>query len=348
MNYLPYTDDIEIIPGDEAEAIQRVLQTLEVILARGHTKSGQFLADVHVKTHGYAQGEFNILPNLPDELSQGLFGLDGTYAAMIRFSNSAGQIQSDAIPDGRGMAVKVLGVTGEMVQLDEQHGPTQDFMMINHPAFFAGNVNDVLRLVQVLVNAGDSSLAALQGVLTGGDWNPLHWHWREMLNVARVVGHVPTHPASITYFSMAPIRYGKYVAKYRMKPIGDHLDSYLSLITRFSTDADAMRLALEETLRAQEVLFEYQVQLRTSHCSMPIEDACIEWPESESPYRTVAHLLLPRQEIKFLRQQDSFKQLSFNVWNSLAAHRPLGGINRVRRAVYALASTWHHRQAEVT
>lgn len=219
--------------------------------------------------------------------------------------------------------------------------------MINHPAFFAGNVKDFLRMEQVLVQAGDSMMATLQGTLTGGDWNPLNWHWREMLTVARIVGHLPTHPASITYFSMAPIRYGQYVAKYRVKPVGDRLDSYLDLIKRFSTQPDAMRLALEETLRTQEVLFEFQVQLRTSHRAMSIEDASIEWPESESPYRTVAHLLLPRQEIEVLRQNDDFKNLSFNVWQALVAHRPLGGINRLRRRAYALSSAWRHRQAEM-
>ncbi len=347
MNYLPYSDDIEVIPTDEPEAIQRVIQALELILARSQAKSGQFRADVHVKTHGYAQGEFNVLPNLPDELAQGLFEHDGTYAAVVRFSNSASQIQADAIPDGRGMAVKVLGVKGEMAQVDEQQGPTQDFMLINHPAFFARNVADYLRLEQVLVRAVDSSMATLQGALTGGDWNPLHWHWRELLNVARIVGQLPAHPASYTYFSMSPFRFGKYVAKFRVKPVGDRDDSYLDLVKRLASEADAMRLALEETLRVQEVLFEFQVQLRTSERTMPIEDASIEWAESESPYRTVAHLLLPRQEIELLRHQAAYQNLSFNVWQALAAHRPLGGINRLRRSAYAVSSAWRRRQAEM-
>ena len=78
---------------------------------------------------------------------------------------------------------------------------------------------------------------------------------------------------------------------------------------------------------------------------MPIEDATVEWPESESPYRTVAHLLLPRQEIELLRQQDAYRNLSFSVWHALAAHRPLGGINRVRRRVYALSTAWRRQQA---
>ena len=90
-----------------------------------------------------------------------------------------------------------------------------------------------------------------------------------------------------------------------------------------------MRLALEETLLTEEVQFEFQVQLRTSEDTMPIEDASVEWPESESPYRTVAHLRLSKQEIAPLRQQTKYQQLSFNVWHALAAHRPLGGISGV-------------------
>ena len=246
------------------------------------------------------------------------------------------------------MAIKVLEVAGDVVLVDEQSGQTQDFVMINHPVFFARNVKDYLRLERVLVQADDSSLATIQGALTGGDWNPLHWHWREMLAVARIAGQLPAHPASNTYFSMAPIRFGKYVAKYRVKPAGDRQDSYLDLVKRLGSQADAMRMALEETLRTQEVLFEYQVQLRTSEHTMPIEDASIEWPESESPYRTVAHLLLPRQEIELLRQQGDYQNLSFNVWHALAAHRPLGGINRVRRRAYALSSAWRRQQAGAT
>ena len=344
---LMYSDDIEVIPLDESDDIQRVTQAMKLILARSQAKSGEFQADVHVKAHGYAQGEFRVLPKLPDELAQGLFDRDGVHQAVIRFSNAASQPQFDALPDGRGMAIKLLKVDGELVSADEQNGPTQDFVMINHPVFFARNVKDFLRLERVLAQADDNPLATAHGALTGGDWNPLNWHWREMLAAAQTAGHIPAHPASTTYFSVSPIRYGKYVAKYRVKPAGDRQDSYLDLVKRLGSDGDAMRLALEETLRTQEVLFEFQVQLRTSEETMPIEDASIEWPEGESPYRTVAHLLLPRQEIALLQKQDAFQNLSFNVWHALAAHRPLGGINRVRRWAYPLSFAWRRQIADV-
>jgi catalase len=345
---LPYTDDVETIPVDEPEDIQQVIEAIGLLLTRSQAKTGQFRADVHVKTHGYAEGEFRVLPNLPDELAQGLFGRDGAYPAVVRFSNAASQAQFDAIPDGRGMAVKVLGVEGDLVLTDEQRGPTQDFVMINHPVFFARNVKDFLRLEQVLVQADDKPLATLQAALTGGDRNLLNWHWREMLTVAQIAGQIPSHPASNTYFSMAPIRFGNFVAKYRAKPAGDRRESYLDLVQRFASQADAMRLALEETLKTQELLFQFQVQLRTCEQTMPVEDATVEWPERESPYRTVAHLLLPRQEIALLRQQDAYRNLSFNVWHALAVHRPLGGINRVRRRAYALSCNWRRQQDDAT
>jgi catalase len=339
----PYSDDVETIPPDEADDIQRIVEAMQSILAQGLVKSGQFRADVHVKTHGYVPGELRVLPNLPAELAQGLFEREEVYPVVARFSNAASQSQPDAIPDGRGMAIKVLGVPGDAFSPDQPGGPTQDFVMINHPVFFARNVKDFLRLEQVRLQADENALTTLHEALTGGDWNPLHWHWREMLTVAQIAGKLPAHPASSTYFSMSPIRYGNFVAKYRVKPAGDRRDSYLELVQRLGAEADALRLALEETLLIQELLFEFQVQLRTSEQSMPIEDATILWPESESPFRTVAHLLFPRQEIASLREQDACKNLSFNVWHALAAHRPLGGINRVRRWAYPLSSTWRRQ-----
>ncbi len=49
------------------------------------------------------------------------------------------------------------------------------------------------------------------------------------------------------------------------------------------------------------------------------------------------------------------QRLAFNVWNGLAAHRPLGGINRARKAAYRMSADYRaafngcpvHRPAEV-
>jgi hypothetical protein len=205
-------------------------------------------------------------------------------------------------------------------------------------------VKDFLRLEQVLVSADDNPLVTVAQGLTGGDWNPLHWHWREALTAAQIAGHLPAHPASNTYFSMAPIRFGQFVAKYRVRPAGDLPVTWLDVASRLGSQPDALRLMLEEALRSQQVLFEFQIQLRTSANSMPIEDATVEWPESESPYRTVALLLMPRQEIDTEQQKTMCRQLAFNVWHALADHRPLGGINRLRREVYPVSAAWRRQE----
>ena len=52
---LLYTEEVETIPADEAQDIELVVEALKVILARSQSTSGEFRADVHVKTHGYAR-----------------------------------------------------------------------------------------------------------------------------------------------------------------------------------------------------------------------------------------------------------------------------------------------------
>ena len=345
---IPYEDNVETIPHDEADDIQTVIRYLQAILKNTQLKTHEFRADVHVKTHGYAHAELKVLPNLPHELAQGLFETEGTYQAVVRFSNASSQIQPDAVPDGRGIAIKVYDVTGETILVDGIRGPTQDLVMINHPVFFARNVKDYLRLEKIIAESEENVLGAAQQTITAGNWNPLYWHWHEMLTAAAIVGKLPSHPASQTYYTMSPIRFGNYIAKCRVKPIEDLQTTYLDLITKLATESDAMRLVLEETLRNQELLFEFQVQLRTSENTMPIEDPTIAWPESESPYRTVGHLFLPRQDIGPLRHQDAFKNLAFNVWHALTTHRPLGGINRVRRWAYQASANWRRQETTAT
>jgi hypothetical protein len=66
----------------------------------------------------------------------------------------------------------------------------------------------------------------------------------------------------------------------------------------------------------------------------PIEDASVNWP---SPYTTVARLRLPRQDVATASGQALLKQVEasvFDPWQALAAHRPLGDVQRARKVVY--------------
>ena len=97
---------------------------------------------------------------------------------------------------------------------------------------------------------------------------------------------------------------------------------------------DYLREAMVRQLSERDVVFDFSVQFQTDAVAMPIEDPGTAWNETLSPFQKVATLTIPRQKFDSPEQLDFGDNLSFNPWHSLAAHRPLGGINRLRRAVY--------------
>ena len=74
---------------------------------------------------------------------------------------------------------------------------------------------------------------------------------------------------------------------------------------------------------------------------MPVEDASVEWPEEESPYRPVARLSFPAQEAYSPERRVYFDDgLAFSPAHGLAAHRPLGSIMRARLKAYRPSARW--------
>ena len=67
---------------------------------------------------------------------------------------------------------------------------------------------------------------------------------------------------------------------------------------------------------------------------MPIEDASVEWPADAAPFQTVATLRIPSQRFDSPEQLARCEAISFNPWHALVPHRPLGSMNRARRAIY--------------
>ena len=71
-----------------------------------------------------------------------------------------------------------------------------------------------------------------------------------------------------------------------------------------------------------------------SEAQTPIEDASDNW---SSPYTTVARLKLPLQDSASRKGQTLLAQVEaevFDPWQALAAHRPLGDVQRARKVVY--------------
>ena len=113
------------------------------------------------------------------------------------------------------------------------------------------------------------------------------------------------------------------------EPIDDPTDGYLR---------DAMR----GQLASGGACFDFMVQFQTDPETMPIEDATVEWDESESPFRKVATIDIPQQQFESAAQMEFCENLAFNPWNTLAEHEPLGGLNRARKELYSELATFRH------
>lgn len=315
--------DGEVIPADEAAAIQSVADMISAGVQAGFDKNGRAFRDAHRKAHGCVQARFTVLDGLPSTVAQGLFAQPKRYDAVLRFSNGSGAEADDRRGDGRGMAIKVLGVPGPKLLDDEANATTQDFVMINHPVFFVRNAADYVDFQKSLGGGG----------LPAVGWLTTHL-FHEVPIIFAISGKKLLNPLNSRYWSMVPYKLGNTQMKFSAQPCAGGT---------FVETAEGIN-RLGDNLAAQmaqgSACFDFKVQPRTQPAKMPIEDATIEWKEAAAPFITVARIEVPSQQPE---KGESCEVRSFTPWHSLAEHRPLGGISRVRKAVYQQVSVLRHR-----
>lgn len=316
----PGASPFESVPGEEAAAIATIT---DLIVARlqDAPSAGPAERDAHPKAHGCVAAVLQVREGLAAPLRQGLFADPGDYRCWVRFSNGAGVPQGDKVGDGRGMAIKVMGVAAS-------RSTTQDFIMINNPAFFVRNAADYV--------AFQAHAQPLRFFLPG--LNPFRFRWHELLAALSITRRKVSNPLNARYWSMTPYLYGATPAKFSCRPIGAP--------SRFTSRASANFLHdnLVAALGEEDAAFELCVQLQTDPAAMPVEDPTIVWSEQLSPFVPVATLVIPRQTFATPERYAFGENLSFTPWHGLDAHRPLGGINRDRRHVYETISTLRHRR----
>ncbi|MFT6570477.1 MAG: hypothetical protein ACJAWY_002197 [Sphingomonas echinoides] len=143
-------------------------------------------------------------------------------------------------------------------------------------------------------------------------------------------GHPKLNPLTETYFSQAPIRYGDYIAKLRVRPLGPVENEEIAI-----DEENGLRDIVTAELRSRGAEFAVEVQLCTNLDDMPVENAHARWSQEDSPYREVARLTLPPQDADPAGPHGADEdRLSFSPAHSLEVHRPLGSIMRARMRVY--------------
>ena len=91
-----------------------------------------------------------------------------------------------------------------------------------------------------------------------------------------------------------------------------------------------------------EYCFDFLVQVQSDQHTMPVENPLVLWSENESRFRKVATIRIRHQHFTGQQRRNLGEDLVFTPWHSRWEHRPLGGINRVRRWVYEASSGLRH------
>ena len=324
----------EQIPAGEAALTQSIIEDAIGVVEQ-HRDNTRVLRDAHAKAHGCMKAEVSVITDLDSDLQRGVFSEPGkTWQAWIRLSNGNAYPQFDRARDARGMAIKLLDVPGDKLTQSPQHAEEQDFVMFNHPSFFVRDVAEY--------KSNFAAQAAGQKVMAFfPSWDPRSWEIRHMIIALKTLSPAPETPVATTYNSIAPFKLGEHNIKYRVIPQPEACPQY-QLPEQNHDLPNFLRNALYQQLSLDRIpaCFALQVQRQNPDYYMPIEDPSVEWSEAISPFETVATLTVPAQDFDSREQNVACDNMSFNPWHALPEHRPIGGINRLRKAVYEAISIY--------
>ncbi|MFZ0330701.1 MAG: catalase family protein [Acinetobacter bohemicus] len=316
----------QLYPNEKVIA-EQIAEVIEKSIRKQYAL-GSARRDAHPKAHGCVRAEFQVLETLPKNLAKGLFIPGKKYQAWIRFSNgSPDATQADIKKDARGMAIKVLAVSGAKRLEDEI--ATQDFIMINHPVFFVNDPNRYMSFMQDINS--DRFFRKLHIPFALGSKGT-----RIALNLRTTIAN----PLQTRYWSMVPYQLGigpdRQAVKYSARSCTAAVDPIPN-----HPKHDFLRDALRTSLQKGDACMEFLVQPRTSS-TLLVEDAMTEWKETQAPFYQVATIRIPQQVFDTPDQNKFCENLSFTPWHTLAEHKPLGAINRMRKVIYDRISQIRH------
>lgn len=283
------------------------------------------LRGMHAKGHGCVRAQFVATP--PEtRYKVGIFADSTPREVVVRFSNGSGLVSSDAARDLRGMALKIF--IPNLQQLDEAKEPgVQDILATNAPVHHAANIVELMQFTTAMAAGGvqKATFLASHPSLAA----------RLLSQTQRRVGSVLNE----SYWSRAPFGFGNNQAvKYVIKPLRQ-LTSY----DRPDID-DTSWLAQDlayQVSNNERITFGVYAQFQTDPVTEPLEDHSVEWTTGQVK---LAEFTIHKQNVD---SSAKCENLIFNPWNAGKDHRPLGNMNRGRRAIYEAAEAYRaERQAQ--
>ncbi len=311
----------EQIPDDEQLHTERLIDNIRKLVQKRDVGT-QTTRDAHPKMHGLVRAVLEVEKDVPEELRRGIFVPGSSYKAWVRFSNQDQNPRDDIKPDTRGLALKLLNVSGPKLLDGEEDDPCQDFIFLSTPTFVARDVAEFDELINATVN-GDV-----------GSW---------LRSVRTVLRHLRSRkrygsPLDASYFSVVPSLIGEQAVKYVVEPS----EQRKTPLPAQPAPRNFLRQRLKEQLSEREYVFDVKVLNFVDQRRTPIEDPTVRWRGEPI---TIARLRILKQEGFDTPERDEWgEKFAFNPFRCLAEHRPLGGINRARRQVYRALATFRHNR----
>jgi hypothetical protein len=313
--------DADLVGQSLEPALTETIESVRTIVAANRTPVYQ--RDAHAKPHGCVRAVFEV-PEAQAGFRHGVFAHPGSYEAWVRFSNGTVPSLADTEKDARGMAIKLMGVSGPQLLDPRLAGSTQDFVMINSPNFFVRRLDDYAELERQ-----SAKNTPFRYFFADGSLNPFRWKLRELYLGLSTRKAATASPLSDQYYSMSAYRLGPQTVKFSARscdnPVAGGTDR---------SNPNFLRDAMQDVLRYEDACFLFMVQVRDEDSRMPVEDTTVRWSEKDSPFVPVARVYIPRQDFDTPAQNEMCENLSFNPWHGLTDHQPLGKVNEMRRELY--------------
>lgn len=278
-----------------------------------------------MKTQGIVKGKLQVHPDLPEHLRQGIFAEPGkTYDVAARYANEPYLLQRDQENGPRGLGLKVFDVTGPRLEGVNSSVSTQDFFFNNAPSIELTDVDTTLDIMSLREKYFDDPAALGRHLKMRTDLVKQHAPY--MLPNTNMISHA--------MYTQSAFRFGQYYGHMALFPV---LDPQKAADDKVKNDDPSCVLSdwLFDYFGGKEAKYEFKIQLGTDPAHHPTEDGSVVWDEATSPYQSLGTITFPAQD-SFSHERRVFweDRMSLDAWRGLDAHRPLGGINRLRKDVY--------------
>ncbi|MFC8131648.1 peroxidase family protein [Streptomyces sp. NPDC057302] len=327
-------------PEAEYRLFERLAQEIMKVQAKNRRTSGagSLARTQHAKPAlGVENARLTIHDDVPEALRGGFVRPGADYPATVRLSNASGTRQPDAAADLRGLAVRVN------VSAEESH----DLLATNFPVSHARDAREFVAFAKAMAGA-NSPLQKAFGLfvklpLAVG----LSTATRMRRNIQAATRHKVDSLAKETYWSRGAILWGEAgPVRYLLRPVAGSAPGPKPE----RRDPGFLHRELAHRLVTSDVAFDLCVQRYVDEQRTPVEDGSVEWKDGITPPVPVGRLTVPRQDLataEAMAAAGRVEELAFNPWYTTDAYRPLGNLNRARKAAYE-ASAAHRKGLRFT